>query len=142
MGTTKGTASLLLYIAALESALCLTHGTSWRTSAPAPLRPATRVYARSLLRSLSQHVSAADQPMWECGIERSLTCVTQAAHSCMSAVPGSLIAGFGSLVDQYDGFILDQFGVMHNGVVALPGAEVCVCAFLAEHEVVCVCMLV
>jgi ribonucleotide monophosphatase NagD (HAD superfamily) len=57
----------------------------------------------------------------------------------MPAVPGSLIAGFGSLVDQYDGFILDQFGVMHNGVVALPGAKVCVRACLAEHEVVRVC---
>lgn len=51
----------------------------------------------------------------------------------MSAVHGSLIAGFSSLVDEYDGFILDQFGVMHNGVVALPGAEVW-CACLSEHN--------
>jgi len=37
---------------------------------------------------------------------------------------GKLISGFGSIADQYDGFILDQFGVMHNGVLALPGAQV------------------
>ena len=30
------------------------------------------------------------------------------------------------LVDRYDGFILDQFGVMHNGVHALEGASECV----------------
>jgi ribonucleotide monophosphatase NagD (HAD superfamily) len=36
-----------------------------------------------------------------------------------------LIAGFESIASQYDGFILDQFGVMHNGVVALPGAAEC-----------------
>jgi len=37
---------------------------------------------------------------------------------------GKLISGLGSIADQYDGFILDQFGVMHNGVMALPGAQV------------------
>ena len=36
-----------------------------------------------------------------------------------------LISGFESIASQYDGFILDQFGVMHNGVVALPGAAEC-----------------
>jgi HAD superfamily hydrolase (TIGR01450 family) len=30
------------------------------------------------------------------------------------------------LVDRYDGFILDQFGVMHDGLAALPGAAPCV----------------
>eukprot|EP00802_Teleaulax_amphioxeia_P020812 Tamp_21112.p1 GENE.Tamp_21112~~Tamp_21112.p1 ORF type:complete len:359 (-),score=58.45 Tamp_21112:87-1034(-) len=43
----------------------------------------------------------------------------------MSAAPASLVAGFESIADRYDGFILDQFGVMHNGVVALPGAQEC-----------------
>ena len=33
---------------------------------------------------------------------------------------------FADIVDQYDGFILDQFGVMHNGKEALPGAAECV----------------
>lgn len=29
---------------------------------------------------------------------------------------------FDELIDRYDGFILDQFGVLHNGSVGLPGA--------------------
>jgi HAD superfamily hydrolase (TIGR01459 family) len=33
---------------------------------------------------------------------------------------------FSELVDKYDGFILDQFGVMHNGKEGLPGATECV----------------
>jgi HAD superfamily hydrolase (TIGR01459 family) len=33
---------------------------------------------------------------------------------------------FSDLVSKYDAFILDQFGVMHNGVEALPGAVDCV----------------
>ena len=50
-----------------------------------------------------------------------------AAVASMSAAPVSpvVVAGFESLADRYDGFILDQFGVMHNGVVALPGAQEC-----------------
>ncbi|KAG7357791.1 HAD-superfamily hydrolase [Nitzschia inconspicua] len=31
-------------------------------------------------------------------------------------------ASMAELVDQYDGFILDQYGVLHNGVTGLPGA--------------------
>jgi HAD superfamily hydrolase (TIGR01450 family) len=38
----------------------------------------------------------------------------------------SLHASLSDLMDKYDGFILDQFGVMHNGVAALPGAAECV----------------
>jgi hypothetical protein len=30
-------------------------------------------------------------------------------------------SGFESIATKYDGFILDQYGVMHNGAVALPG---------------------
>lgn len=33
---------------------------------------------------------------------------------------------FDEFVDKYDGFILDQFGVMHNGKEGLPGAADCV----------------
>lgn len=33
---------------------------------------------------------------------------------------------FASVANHYDGFILDQFGVMHNGKEALPGATDCV----------------
>lgn len=45
----------------------------------------------------------------------------------MAEATGSakLIPGFESIVSRYDGFILDQFGVMHNGVMALPGAADC-----------------
>ena len=34
-------------------------------------------------------------------------------------------ASFSTLASRYDAFILDQFGVMHNGVVALRGAAEC-----------------
>lgn len=33
-----------------------------------------------------------------------------------------LIAGLGQIADDYDGFILDQWGVLHNGSQAFPGA--------------------
>jgi len=33
---------------------------------------------------------------------------------------------FSELAEKYDGFILDQFGVMHNGKESLPGASQCV----------------
>src|SRR5210317_723304 len=33
---------------------------------------------------------------------------------------------FADLIQKYDGFILDQFGVLHNGKDALPGAVDCV----------------
>lgn len=35
-------------------------------------------------------------------------------------------SSFAELVDRYDGFILDQFGVMHNGKHGLDGAPECV----------------
>ena len=43
------------------------------------------------------------------------------------AVPrrARLVKGFSEVSTRYDGFILDQFGVMHNGVLALPGASEC-----------------
>jgi hypothetical protein len=34
----------------------------------------------------------------------------------MAEASGTLISGFESIADKYDGFILDQFGVMHNGI--------------------------
>jgi len=36
------------------------------------------------------------------------------------------IKSFAEIVSQYDGFILDQFGVMHNGSESLPGSVECV----------------
>lgn len=35
------------------------------------------------------------------------------------------ISGLSSIVDRYDAFLLDQFGVMHDGKNALPGAVEC-----------------
>jgi HAD superfamily hydrolase (TIGR01459 family) len=41
----------------------------------------------------------------------------------ISATPPPIVhSSFGELVDQYDAFILDQFGVLHNGLHALDGA--------------------
>ena len=36
------------------------------------------------------------------------------------------VRGFRELVARYDGFLLDQWGVMHDGSQALPGANDCV----------------
>ena len=47
--------------------------------------------------------------------EKNVTSSSYTIHSSVSEI-----------VDQYDGFILDQFGVLHNGTVDLPGAADCV----------------
>ena len=36
------------------------------------------------------------------------------------------------LIDRYDGFILDQFGVIHDGVTALPGAAEAIAKLFAS----------
>ena len=38
----------------------------------------------------------------------------------------STIHSFSEIINQYDGFILDQYGVMHNGSNALPGSIECI----------------
>lgn len=49
-----------------------------------------------------------------------LTCrFLQAAPAIDDGVPSDTLE---SIANQYDAFILDQFGVLHNGSVALPGA--------------------
>jgi hypothetical protein len=45
-----------------------------------------------------------------------------------------LISGFESIAADYDAFILDQFGVMHNGVEALPGATECYSKLVAAGK--------
>ena len=37
-----------------------------------------------------------------------------------------VLSGMASLAQRYQGLMLDQFGVMHNGTTALPGAVECV----------------
>ena len=41
---------------------------------------------------------------------------------------------FAELVDSYDGFILDQFGVMHNGTNGLDGAPECVAELASKGK--------
>src|ERR1700757_3724367 len=41
-----------------------------------------------------------------------------------------LIGGIGALAPRYDGFILDLWGVVHDGVAPLPGALECLHALI------------
>mmetsp|Transcript_32533 Transcript_32533/g.41704 ORF Transcript_32533/g.41704 Transcript_32533/m.41704 type:complete len:366 (+) Transcript_32533:31-1128(+) len=43
-----------------------------------------------------------------------------------TSASSKIIEGIESLIEKYDGFILDQFGVLHDGSKALPGAVECV----------------
>ncbi len=49
-----------------------------------------------------------------------------------SAPDGHRIAGLSAVADRYDGFILDLWGTIHDGVAPLPGAVACLRA-LAER---------
>jgi HAD superfamily hydrolase (TIGR01459 family) len=40
-------------------------------------------------------------------------------------MPVEFPGGVGPLVERYDGFVLDQWGVLHDGTVAYPGAREC-----------------
>lgn len=46
----------------------------------------------------------------------------------------TLHSSFADLIPRYDGFILDQFGVLHNGRKPLPGAVECVRELLAQKK--------
>jgi ribonucleotide monophosphatase NagD (HAD superfamily) len=48
-----------------------------------------------------------------------------AALSTASVSLASSISGVRSIAGRYDAFLLDQFGVLHNGARALPGAVEC-----------------
>jgi len=52
--------------------------------------------------------------------------MTQSKPSSSSSSSFEVHSSFADLVDRYDGFILDQFGVMHNGTHGLEGAPECV----------------
>jgi HAD superfamily hydrolase (TIGR01459 family) len=45
-----------------------------------------------------------------------------------------LIRGVGELAPRYDGFILDLWGVIHDGVAPLPGAVACLAALVAAGK--------
>lgn len=44
------------------------------------------------------------------------------------------VAGVGALIDSHDGFIIDQFGVLHDGVAAYPGAMECLANLAARGK--------
>lgn len=54
----------------------------------------------------------------------------------MSATPRS-IAGIGEIADQYDGFILDLWGVIHDGVTLFPGVVDCLQRLKAAGKSIC-----
>uniref|UniRef100_A0A7R9WW78 Uncharacterized protein n=1 Tax=Craspedostauros australis TaxID=1486917 RepID=A0A7R9WW78_9STRA len=45
---------------------------------------------------------------------------------CAPGEPFEVHPSFRPIIDKYDAFIIDQWGVMHNGVVAMEGASECV----------------
>ena len=55
-----------------------------------------------------------------------LVTLAVASSSSRSVAAFTTHASFSELVSKYDAFILDQFGVMHNGLSALDGAVDCV----------------
>jgi HAD superfamily hydrolase (TIGR01450 family) len=48
--------------------------------------------------------------------------------------PFQLHSSFGSIIDLYDGFVLDQFGVLHNGDHGLEGASECVTELVRRRK--------
>ncbi len=49
-------------------------------------------------------------------------------HTASGAGPTRMVAGVAALAARYDGFLLDQWGVLHDGARALPGALACLAA--------------
>src|SRR6516164_10621335 len=45
-----------------------------------------------------------------------------------------LVAGIGELAADYDGFIVDLWGVVHDGTAPLPGAVACLFALVAAGK--------
>ena len=60
----------------------------------------------------------------------SFTKSTSTSSSSSSANSGSVL----SLIDSYDAFILDQFGVMHNGKHPLDGAKELIDLMIAKQK--------
>ena len=47
-----------------------------------------------------------------------------------------MLKGLSELASKYDGFILDQYGVMHNGGLPLDGAAACLTSLLAAGKII------
>ena len=58
-------------------------------------------------------------------LRRGLLLSSLAVSRGISTHAPASISGLSSIVDRYDAFLLDQFGVMHDGKTALPGALEC-----------------
>jgi ribonucleotide monophosphatase NagD (HAD superfamily) len=80
---------------------------------------------RSTHRSVARHLSKSPSPARR---RRKLHCRNDDGAGDATTRTGSFpatssaSASLVSIADQYDGFILDQFGVLHDGSQALPGA--------------------
>ena len=67
------------------------------------------------------------RPRWFSCIARTSSHVEAAAQRPSSVIPAFTVhKSFEEIAGKYDAFILDQFGVMHNGQNALEGARGCV----------------
>jgi HAD superfamily hydrolase (TIGR01459 family) len=52
-----------------------------------------------------------------------------------SRMPGlPIVGGVGDIADRYDGYIIDLWGVMHDGIRAYPGARDCLAALKARGK--------
>lgn len=55
------------------------------------------------------------------------------------ALPGlPIIGGVADIADRYDGYIIDLWGVMHDGISAYPGARDCLAALMARGKRICI----
>lgn len=55
------------------------------------------------------------------------------------ASPGlPIIAGVADIAERYDGYIVDLWGVMHDGITAYPGARDCLAALMARGKRICI----
>ncbi|CAM9956804.1 unnamed protein product [Hapterophycus canaliculatus] len=92
-------------------------------------------FASGALQHRSSVSTAAKPPSLQRTIAHASSSVSRRNRAAgpgflaMSTTPGvettKVVAGIRELCDSYDGFILDQFGVLHDGKDALPGAVEC-----------------
>lgn len=57
-----------------------------------------------------------------------------AASTTLASSPTPIVPGLAAIADRYDAFLLDQFGVLHDGAKPLPGAVACFEALAAMDK--------
>jgi len=57
-----------------------------------------------------------------------------AASSTLASSTAPIVPGLAAIADRYDAFLLDQFGVLHDGAKPLPGAVACFEALAAMDK--------